>query len=309
MKKMKNKLFIILIFLVSVVVLNSCLKDNVGEDWTASLKGKMYAEVWKGGYAALPLLPVPDSIEFKFLVNIASDVAPTTDITITLGVDSNAVIKYNTAKGTNFKTYPYVDILTPTLVIKAGTRNIYAHVKVWHADLLNACDNFIAPIVITSASGGVVVSDALNQGSRLMALPIANPYSGSYNALGYRVHPINGVYTVHQDEDVSTINCSTVLKHFMGDYPYDVSMQVTTSTVTVLGVVCLKVIVHTIDPSTGSFVAGEGMETTFTGNLAYPPAPPTSDVNYYNPVTKQFVLNYFYNAAAPRVTYEILTRN
>ena len=45
---------------------------------------------------------------------------------------------------------------------------------------LDACDNYMAPISIVSATGGVIVADALNQGSRLMALPINNPYAASY---------------------------------------------------------------------------------------------------------------------------------
>jgi hypothetical protein len=50
------------------------------------------------------------------------------------------------------------------------------------------------------------------------------------------------------------------------------------------------------------------METTFTGNKAYPPLPVTNDVNYYDPIAKRFVLNYYYNTAAPRIAYEWLTR-
>jgi hypothetical protein len=95
----------------------------------------------------------------------------------------------------------------------------------------------------------------------------------------------------------------------MGDYPYDVTINVTSNTILVKGVTCYKVIVETLDPATGNPVSsGTGMEATFTGNTANSPQPPTNDVNYYNPVTKQFILNYFYNSAAPIITYEILTR-
>ncbi len=68
--------------------------------------------------------------------------------------------------------------MDPTVVIKAGTRNAYVHVKVWNADQLKACDNYMAPISILTATGGVIVSDAINNGSRLMDLPISNPYAG-----------------------------------------------------------------------------------------------------------------------------------
>ncbi len=58
----------------------------------------MYAEVWKGGFLALGLQPVPDEVVFKFLVNIATDALPTSDITLTIGVNDDARVRYNTAK-------------------------------------------------------------------------------------------------------------------------------------------------------------------------------------------------------------------
>ncbi len=302
---MRNKIFKITYFLAAVLILSSCLKDNVGEDWTASLKGKMYAEIWNAGFKAFALQPVADPVVFKFLVNIATDKLPTQDITVTLGVNEEAITLYNSLKGTDYKLYPYIEILDPTVTIKAGTRNAYAHVKIWNADQLNACDNFMAPISITDATGGVIPADPLNQGSRLMALPIANPYSGDYHVVGYRLHPDLGLFTVDKTEAASTVDCQTIKKTGFGDYPYDVTIKITTDIITVLGVDCKKVICHVIDPATGSPVdGGEGMYDTFTGDATAAPTPPSSDVNYYNPVTKQFVLNLYYNTAAQRKMYE-----
>ncbi len=306
---MKNKIFIILTLLASAIFLNSCLKDNVGEDWTSSLKGKMYAEVWQAGFRAMSLNPVPDSVDFKFLINIATDAVPTTDITVTIGVDTAAVTRYNALKGTNYKTYPFIDIPATNIVIKAGTRNAYAHVKVWNANTLNPCDNFMAPIAIVAADNGVVVTDALNQGARLMGLPIVNPWAGDYQCVGYRQHPTLGFFDVDQVETLSTINCSTVKKSGFGDYPYDVIIQISQTTMNVLGVACNKCTLTIIDPSTGVEVSsGQGQYATFTGTATHNPIPPSADVNYYNPVTKQFVLNAWYNSAANRIMYEILTR-
>ena len=184
-------------FLAAVFVLNSCLKDNIGEDWTSSLKGKMYAEVWKAGFAANALEPVAEPDTFKFLVNIATDALPSQDITVTLAVNEQAMNDYNSLKGTSYKLFPFMEILNTQVVIKAGTRNAYAYVKVWNADQLDACDNYMAPVSIVSATGGVIVADALNQGSRLMALPINNPYAGNYQVTGTFVHP-NSWYQGYQ---------------------------------------------------------------------------------------------------------------
>jgi hypothetical protein len=303
---MKNKILMIISLLAAVVVLNSCLKDKVGEDWTDSLKGKMYAEVWNGGFAAFALQPVPDEVTFRFMVNIASDKPPTQDITLTIGVNEDAITKYNELKGTNYQLYPYIEILNPTVVIKAGTRNAYVSVKVWNADLLNACDNFIAPICITEATGGVIITEPVNQGGRLMALPIANPYAGTYHCVGYRIRPGNPTEPVDQNEVFNTVNCSTVRKTGFGNYmSYDVTIEVTTEIINVGGVDCYKVIATPINPGTGASVGG--MFDTWTGDATQTPADLT--INYYNPVTKVFILNCWYaSTAGNRIMYEVLTR-
>ena len=307
---MRNKIFKIIYFLAAALLLSSCLKDNQGEDWTSSLKGKMYAEVWKPGYLALGLAPTTDTVTFKFMVNIASDQPPTQDITVSIGVSTDALDRYNAIKGTAYKLFPNIQILNPTVTIKAGTQNAYVHVKVWGADKLNACDNFMAPIVITDATGGVVVSDALNNGGRLMALPISNPYAADYHVVGYRIRPTNPTEPVDATETLSTVDCKTVTKVGFGNYTsYSINIQVTANTMVVGGVTCLKVIATPYDPATGSSVGD--MFATWTGDAATPPAPPASPtaINYYNPVTRQFVLNcYYVSSAGNRIMYEVLTR-
>ena len=269
----------------------------------------MYAEITGAGFQALALQPTTDTVTFKMLVNIATDALPTQDISVTMEVNEQAITDYNTLKGTNYELYPYIKIIDNPVTIKAGTRNAYVHVQVWHADLLDACGNFMAPIAIQSATGGVVASDPLNQGARLMALPINNPYAADYHVVGYRLHPTLGVFSVDKTETVSTIDCKTVKVSGFGDYPYDLIIGITTGTITVQGTVCNKVTLQIIDPGTGTDVSsGTGVYTTFTGSATTPPIPVTNDVNYYNPVTKQFVLNGFYNSAAPRIMYEVLTR-
>jgi hypothetical protein len=253
--------------------------------------------------------PVPDSVSYSFMINIATDALPTQDITVTMKVDPDAVTAYNTRTGKSYLPFPTVKIENPTVVIAKGTRTAIINCVIWGADQLSASSNFIAAVTIDQVSGGIPIAD--NMKSYLLSLPISNPYSADYLVVGYRVHPTNGVYTVPTGtiETLSTIDCKTVIKHLMGDYPYDVQIQVTSNTVIVSGVTCYQVIAHVYDPATGAIVSsGDGMETTFTGNLSYPPLPVTNDVNYYDPIAKKFVLNYFYNSAAPRVAYETLTR-
>jgi len=307
---MRNKIFNITSFLAAVLLLSSCLKDDVGEDWTDDLKGKMYAEIWRPGFQATGLAPVAEPVIFKFLVNIATDELPTSDITLTIGINDEARIKYNAAKGTAYELYPYIEVMDPTVVIEAGTRNAYVHVKVWNADKLDACDNFMAPISILDADNGVIVSDAMNNGSRLMALPISNPYAGTYHNIGYRIRPGNPTEPIVADQEFSTVDCKTVDKVGFGNYsPYSINIEITADPIIVGGVTCFKVIATPYDPATGNTVGG--MFDTWTGDAATAPAPPTDPtwINYYNPVTKQFVLNCYYNSAAGnRIMYEVQTR-
>ena len=279
---MKNKILLIISFLAVVFTLTSCLKDDVGENWGPSLKGKMYAEVWNGGFAALGLKPIPDSVEFKFLVNIATDQPPTENITLTMGIDPEAITRYNALKGTNYQLFPYIRIVTKTIVIEAGTRNAYCHVKVWNAHTLNACDNFMAPIAIMDATGGVIPADHVGQGARLMALPISNPYEGKYHATGHFNHPTAGIRVIDEIKTLSTVNCNTV-----------------TTTVGDLGGYELNIKVNTDN------------SVTISGGLSssQPLVQDTSKPNNYNPATKTFTLNYYYvGSGGNRVIDEVLVR-
>lgn len=304
---MKNKITLIVTFLTAIFVLGSCLKDDVGEYWNDDVAGKMYATVVKPTLQQLVLQPVAGDVNYEFLVNIATDALPTEDITVTLKLDPAAVATYNTDYKKAFKAFPNVEILTKTLVIAKGTRNGYVKAKVWGADKLDACDNFIAAISIESAktASGVDIPVAGNMKTYLLALPISNPYAGEYDFVGYRIHPSLGIFTANEVETLTTIDCKTVRKDQMGDYPYIADIEITTATMVVNGATVYKVIVTTPDIADADF----GMYATYTGSTTTPPAAPSADVNYYNPATKTFVLNYYYlSAGAARKIYEILVR-
>jgi hypothetical protein len=306
MKNMKNKIIVIFTLLAGLFILNSCLKDD-HDYWKEDVAGKMYATVLIPNLQTLGLQPVADEVPFSFMINIATDQLPASDITVTLAVDPAAVTAYNANKGTAYKPFPNVEILTPTVTVAAGTRMAEVNCKVWGADVLNACDDFIAAISIASVSDANI-SIASNMKSYLLSLPISNPYAADYHTVGYRLHPTLGLGPVDATQTLSTINCKTVAKSGVGNYPsYDAQIEITTDVIVVGGVNCYKVKVTVVDPSTGSAVAG-GQYATFTGDNTAVPIPATNDVNYYNPVAKIFVLNYYYNTAAPRIIYEVITR-
>lgn len=308
---MKNKIKLIVTFLTALFVLGSCLKDDVGEYWNDDVAGKMYATIVKANLQQLALQPVPGDVSFDFMVNIATDALPTEDITVTFKLDPAAVTTYNTDYKKAYKSFPNVEILTKTLVIPKGTRNGMAKAKVWGAEKLDACDNYIAAISIESAktASGVDVPVGGNMRTYLLALPIANPYAGNYSmVVGYRIRPGNPTeqVTAGSIQAFNTLDCKTVQKNGFGNYTaFDIKIEMTTNTVVVGGTTCYKVIATPIDPSTGASVGG--MWPVWTGDAAQKPADLT--INYYNPVTKTFVLNCYYSSSAgDRIMYEVLTK-
>lgn len=281
-------------------MVTSCLKDDMGIDWTDDVKGKRYAEIhfWYSGFQVTPVESDPDPVYFRFMVNIATDELPAEDITVTLSVNESAMNEYNSIKGTDYKKFPYIEIMTPTVTVKAGTRTAYGRVKVWNANTLDPCDNFMAPISITAATGGVIPANPLGQGSCLMALPIANPWSGTYHVVGFRDHPTLGIFTVDEPaQPFSTINCESVHKNQVGDYTgYGLDIKVTQNTMVVNGTTVYKCELQVSDMTD---------PTDMIVYSDYNGAP----MNYYNPETKVFEFYYAYNKAAPRKIRETCTKN
>jgi len=310
MKNMKNRIIVIFTLVTGLFLLNSCLKDTA-DYWPDEVAGKMYMTVKLTTLQALALQPVPDTVDFSYLINIATDQPPTTDVTVTVAVDPAAVTAYNARTGKNYLNYPKVRIVNPTVVIPKGTRTYTIHGKVWGADALNACDNYMTAVTFKSVSDPNIMIPS-NMKSYLLALPISNPYAADYNTVGYRIRPGNATEPISAGtvETFSTTDCKTVWKPNFGNYGgYNVSIEITTDIKVVGGVNCYKVIAYPYDPASGAKVGG--MFTTWTGDAAFPPAPPANptDINYYNPVTKQFYLNCYYESSAGnRIMWEEHTR-
>jgi len=150
----------------------------------------MYAEFPNNGPQVKVIQPVAEDQIFKFLVNIATDALPTTDITLTFAVDPPAMADYNdeiqaadTSIHWSYELYPSIEILDPTLTIKAGTRNAYVHVKLSRGDTIRLGAKYMAPVTITSVTGTTVIAE--NKKTVLYKLPVANKWEGTYKMKGY----------------------------------------------------------------------------------------------------------------------------
>jgi Domain of unknown function (DUF1735) len=191
LKKMRNKIFMIVFFLAVVLIFNACLKDNVGMDWTSSLKGKMYAEFPNNGLNVFTIQPIATDQIFKILINVATDALPTSPITLKVKVDKAAMNAYNvsmqaadTSIHWKYKLYPSLTIIDTITTIEAGTRNAYVHVKLSRADTIQLSGKYMAPITLYSAAGGGTIISA-NKCSVLYKLPVANKWEGTYKMSGY----------------------------------------------------------------------------------------------------------------------------
>jgi len=131
------------------------------------------------------------------------------------------------------------------------------------------------------------------------------PYAGTYHTVGYRIRPGNPTEPVNADQVFSILDYNKVRKTGFGNYlVYDITIEVTSETVVVGGTTCYKVIASPFDPTTLASVGG--MWTIWTGDPTQKPADLT--INYYNPVTKTFVLNcFYYSALGNRIMYEVST--
>ena len=313
---MKNKILIVMTFLAGTLLFNSCLKDKLNSDWTSSLAGKMYAEIPNNNKQATTITPDPTDQDIKFLVNIATDALPTTDMTITVAIDPAGIAKFNAdpvlnTTGTQYVLYPTATIVNPVVTIKAGTRNNYVHVTLKSANLLNLSTAWMLPITITAVSSGATIAD--NKKTVYIALPIANKWEGKYKML-----------TGSSFSDL--LNPSFYL-NFPDNYaletagPYSVNVKdLGTSSAggyarlvwsapgagTYYGSFCA---VYTIDPVTNKVTVVTnyyGQPASNGRSAALDPA----GVNTYNPATKTFDVSYFCEAPGTTVRlkfHDILT--
>lgn len=148
-----------------------------------------------------------------------------------------------------------------------------------------------------------------NLSTGIIKFGIKNIYDATYICNGYRIRPGNPTETViDEDRRLSTVNSNTVRDPKFGNYSsYHVNVEITSETMVVGGTTCYKVKATPVNDA-GDVVGG--MYTTFTGDATAMPAPPANptEINYYNPVTKTFVLNCYYVSSKNRIMYEVLVR-
>jgi hypothetical protein len=316
MKTNYNKLkFILGAFLMALLVV-SCIpeQESIGD------AGQTYIKLFPAGFKLVAVnaqATTQTVVLFEVRRDPNSSAALNTTTTVVLQFDTDtAILKaYNAAHSTTFIPLdPSLASTLPALVsgkitfnFEPGVASLPLKVVIPNSAGFDFGKKYALAYKLLSISGTGVVSEAVDD-EVIIQVMAKNKYHGSYGCLGYRIRPGNPTEPVDQAEDLNTTGANTVQKQGFGNYmSYYINIEITETTMVVGGTTCYKVIA--IPVTAGGAVVGD-MFTTFTGDPATPPAPPAvdTDINYYNPDTKQFVLNCFYfSGAGNRIMYEVLT--
>ncbi len=199
MNIMKRNIIQFIVFAAFTFILSSCLKDNVGIDWTDAVKGKMYAEFTKAGYWPYGIVPQAAPLIWTTSITIASDQPPTKDVTVNFGIDTDAINNYNKAQfalDSNFifyKPYPYLKT-GPSVTIKAGTQTTWISVEIDSLASVDVTQKYMIAISLTSTSATDVPLTS-NRNSVLLCMVIKNKYDGIYTVTGTMVDHVNALLT------------------------------------------------------------------------------------------------------------------
>lgn len=289
---MRKNIIYILGFLALTFSTSSCLKDDLGEDWTDDLAGKMYAQIVKPGLQSFTINNGAAPQTISIFVNVATDALPGSDITLTFAFDPEALAAYNVANETDFVLCPNISMPSTTLVIEKGTRNGYFDVVVSQADLLALTTAYVVPVSITAASNGVII--AKNFKTVLMQVPVANAWEGSYTMKGWTLRAGDPVLTGNWTAPwkLGTVGAKAVVF-------WKIQQWANGSTVGGIGPWKL-----TVDDSGGP-TANMPVTVTDDANAAVKNNPAGN--NYYDPQTKTFYISvYWGNGPTHRAAVDTL---
>lgn len=299
------------LYLTTVVILTSCLKErtttiqgdgprniiefkNTGDN-DASFTDSFY-----------PLYTIDlgsmDQGESKpFNVNLSysgANVAPS-DITIQLEIDQSALDRFNDENETDFIIPPTtVYSFPPTVVIKKGERVTTQEVKVNLTSDYDFNDAYVLPLRIKSVSPTLPIS--ANFGAAMYSLNIRNSYDGIYSCVtGFiQRYSAPGVPTVGDALNGSMAGNPDVTLRTVGAYTVEISNLQWHGGGGIGGINNLRA---TVDPVTHEVT----MKSLGNPTLASTPGLQ----NTYDPATKTFTLNFDWNpAGASRVVTDLVLK-
>lgn len=277
---MKKNFSYILAATVAGTFLTGCLKDDDNYiDYTEAPPAVQFLYAKHDGtrvIEAFDLAAEPQTMNLN--VSLASNGPLSGAASAKVNLIANAAEQYNTAHGTEYEQLPANTYSIPqnTVSIPAGQTSVNFQVKI-QSDKIDLAKKWMIGFQLADGSGAVVPA---NFGKIFIEVVIKNDWHGTYRAEGTFVHPSAGPRAISEDKELITTGPRSVMAPLgdLGGSNYYMIMTINadnTVTITPAGVT------PNVDQSWGP--------------------------NFYDPVKKEFHLNYSYNVAAPRIVDEVLT--
>lgn len=218
-------------------------------------------------------------------VNLEAGETFSSDIVVTLALDSNLVKAYNTANGTSILVMKYTDFNLPslTLTIPAGARNVQIPINVPSTLTFDPNKSYGVGISIKSVTNNLRIAGNLKD--LLVEFTIKNKYDGKYNLKGYHNRPgLSNPY----DETVLMITSGpasiTMYWPALGNYAHPLN-----GGVTYYGSFTTN---FYFNATTNALINWD----TYPYPLGVAPSMGPATDSRYDPVTKKIYANFYYNS-------------
>ena len=222
---MKKSIINTLLFLPAVLAgLSSCLKENEGTVLNVD-KGNQVVEFANTGdnfaavtskypnfYTDLGSLAVGDQATFNLNLQYAGSEKASSDITVALAIDEEALTLYNTQNGTTYEVPPASVFSFPaSVIIKQGTNMTQVKATVTRSVDYDFGAAYALPLKIVSATAGTI---SQNFGKAVFSFGVRNAYDGHYSLKGYTLRAGDaaktGNFTDSHGIDLATVGATTL---------------------------------------------------------------------------------------------------
>jgi len=200
-----KKIFLISSFLTaSVIFLAGCLKDegfdnqeygiNDPDTQPPGVGFPLASKTNNKNTIGLNFVATSQTINDILYINLETGNPASSDVHITLKIDTMKVLAYNALPGTTDlkPLLPSQYQIATTVTIPAGARNVQIPIVFPNASALNPNLLYGLDVTIESVDGGYKIAENLK--TLLLEFTIKNAYDGYYNTKGEAYHPSFGVY-------------------------------------------------------------------------------------------------------------------
>lgn len=263
-----------------VFVLSSCLKDKAPGNENYSHSPALVGFQYTGGAAKPIVAAIPGTAQDTLGIEVTLSVASLTlktPVTLKIVPYKAGLDSFNTANGT---TYAQMDPSLYTLqdggsiTINPGQQIVTMRIN-FAGDKIDFSQKSGIGLQLTDAKGALI---ATNLNTAIVLVALKNPFEGNYHVFGVRHHPTLGDFSFDYTAYMSTVDAMTI------DGPADFDFQT-------------ELQIHINPDNTVTLSDPSGAFTLYLQ---------PGKENDYNPATKTFVLNFYYNTGAPRLITETL---